>query len=108
MGLCCFHPQKHRQRITAHEAGRPISPFLDTNILTACDLNSAFAAHFAATAQGYIKPKTTATLGYLGQLMLQTQRFAKQEFLEACDADTQDDPAQKDSATTGPTPAETS
>jgi hypothetical protein len=85
MGLCYFHAQKYRQHITAQEVGRQIAGFLDTDILTACDLNSAFATLFAATAQGYIKPKTTASLTYLGQLMLQTQRLAKQEFLAAFD-----------------------
>jgi hypothetical protein len=65
----------------AHHCTRGRSPdqSVSTNIHTACDLNSAFAAHFAATAQGY-----------------------------TFDADSQDDPAQKDSATTGPTPAATS
>jgi len=83
MGLCYFHAQKFRQRLSAQEAGRQISEFLNTDILTACDLNSAFASLFSATAQGVIKPKTAASLAYLGQLMLQTQRLAKQEFLEA-------------------------
>src|ERR1700690_1470826 len=71
MGLCYFHAQKFNNRGRAQAAGQEISQFLNTDILTACDLNSAFATLFAATAQGLIKPKTTATLAYLGQLMLQ-------------------------------------
>jgi len=43
--------------------------------------NSAFAALFSVTAQGYVKPKTNASVVYLGQLTLQTQQLAKQEFL---------------------------
>jgi hypothetical protein len=82
-GLCYFHAQKFRDRITAQEAGRQISEFLNTDVLTASDLNSAFTTLFSATARGFIKPKTTAALTYLGQLMLQTQRLAKQEFLES-------------------------
>jgi len=70
-------------RITAEEAGRKISAYLDSDILTACDLSSAFAALFSATAQGHIKPKTATSLAYLGQLMFQTQRLAKEEFLQA-------------------------
>jgi len=82
-GLCYFHARKFRDRLTAQEAGRQISEFLNTDTLTASDLNSALATLFSATAQGFIKPKTAATLTYLGQLMLQTQRLAKQEFLES-------------------------
>jgi hypothetical protein len=74
-----------REGTTSQEAGRRVQAISRHNILTACDLNSAFAALFAATAQAFIKPETTATLAYLGQLMLQTQRLAKQEFLEAFD-----------------------
>jgi hypothetical protein len=85
MGLCNFHAKKYRDRITAEEAGRQISESLSNDVLTACDLSSALNTLFSATAQGYIKPKTAATLAYLGQLMLQTQRLAKQEFLESFD-----------------------
>ena len=81
MGLCYFHANKFRDRINSEEAGRQISEFLQTDILTACDLSSAFATLFSATALGYIKPKTAAALTYLGNLMLQTQRLAKEEFL---------------------------
>jgi len=83
MGLCYFHAEKYLQRMKAKEAGRRISKFLNTDILTASDFNSALAALFSAAALGYVKPKTTATLAYLAQIMLQTQRLAKQEFLEA-------------------------
>jgi hypothetical protein len=85
MGLCNFHAKKYRDRITAEEAGRQISESLSNDVLTACDLSSALNTLFSATVQGYIKPKTAATLAYLGQLMLQTQRLAKQEFLESFD-----------------------
>jgi hypothetical protein len=86
-GLCYFHSQKFRDRITRQEAGKQISQYLNTDILTACDLSSAFATLFCATAKGFIKPKTAATLTYLGQLMLQTQRLAKEEFLETFESD---------------------
>ena len=85
MGLCYFHAKKFRNRLDSQEAGRQISQFLETDILTACDLSSTFASLFSATAQGWIKPKTAATLTYLGRLMLQTQKLAKQEFLESFD-----------------------
>ena len=83
MGLCYFHAKKYHDRITAQEAGQQINEFLSSDILTACDLSSALATLFSATAMGLIKPKTTVALTYLGQLMLQTQRLAKQEFLQS-------------------------
>jgi len=83
MGLCYFHAEKYLHRMKAKEAGRRIAKFLNTDILTASDFNSALAALFSAAALGYVKPKTTATLAYLAQIMVQTQRLAKLEFLEA-------------------------
>jgi hypothetical protein len=85
MGLCYFHAKKFQNRLNAEQAGRHINEFLSTDILTACDLNAAFATLFAATSQGYIKPKTAIALTYLGNLLLQTQKLAKKEFLEAFD-----------------------
>ncbi len=83
LGLCYFHAKKYSDRITAQEAGLQINEFLGSDILTACDLNAALRTLFSATSLGLIKPKTTIALTYLGQLMLQTQRLAKQEFLES-------------------------
>jgi hypothetical protein len=83
LGLCFHHGQKYRAAQEAKQAGREISEFLNTDILTACDLSSTLSTLFAATAQGYIKPKTACALGYLAQLMLQTQKRAKEEFLES-------------------------
>ena len=82
-GLCCHHRDKRRAFLEAREAGRQVSRFLETDILTACDLSCTLSALFSATAMGYIKPKTAATLGYLAQLMLQTQERAKAEFLQS-------------------------
>lgn len=83
MGLCYFHAEKYLHRMKAKEAGRRIAKFLNTEILTASDFNSALAALFSAAALGYVNPKATASLAYLAQIMVQTQRLAKQEFLEA-------------------------
>ncbi len=81
MGLCYFHAKKYRDRINAQDAGQQINEFLSSDILTACDLGAALATLFSATSLGLIKPKTTIALTYLGQLMLQTHKLAKQEFL---------------------------
>jgi hypothetical protein len=83
MDLCYFHAKKYRDRITAQEAGQQINEFLSSDILTACDLSAALSTLFSATALGLIKPKATIALTYLGNLMLQTQRLAKDEFLES-------------------------
>jgi len=87
MGLCYYHQRKFEDRQNKIVAGNRISRFFNIDTLTATDLNSAFAALFAATAKGQIKPKTAATLAYLGQLMIQTQQLAKQEYLEAYEAE---------------------
>jgi len=83
MGLCYFHAKKHRDHLNAQEAGQQINEFLSSDILTACDLTAALTTLFSATGLGLIKPKTTIALTYLGQLMLQTQKLAKEEFLES-------------------------
>jgi len=83
MGLCYFHAKKYRDRLNAEEAGQQINEFLSSDILTACDLSAALTTLFSATSLGVIKPKTTIALTYLGQLMLQTQRLAKEEFLQS-------------------------
>ena len=83
MGLCYFHAKKHQDRLNAEQAGQQINEFLSSDILTACDLSAALRTLFSATSLGLIKPKTTIALAYLGNLMLQTQKLAKDEFLES-------------------------
>jgi hypothetical protein len=83
--LCYFHAKKHFDRISSQEAGLQINEFLGRDILTACDLSAALSTLFSAAALGLIKPKTTIALTYLGNLMLQTQKLAKQEFLQSFD-----------------------
>jgi hypothetical protein len=82
-GLCFHHREKQIASLQSREAGRQVSRFLETDILTACDVSCTLSALFGATAQGYIKPKTAATLAYIAQLMLQAQQLAKTEFLQA-------------------------
>ena len=84
-GLCYFHAKKFQDALIAEEAGLQISHFLNTDVLTASELSSTFASLFSATVKGYVKPRTAATLTYLGRLMLQTQKLAKEEFLETFD-----------------------
>jgi len=83
MGLCYFHAKKYQNRLNAEQAGQQINEFLSSDILTACDLSAALRTLFSATSLGLIKPKATIALAYLGNLMLQTQKLAKDEFLES-------------------------
>ena len=87
MDLCYFHAKKYRDHLNAQEAGQQINEFLSSDILTACDLSAALGTLFSATSLGLIKPKTTVALTYLGNLMLQIQKLAKQEFLQSFDDD---------------------
>ena len=85
MGLCYYHGQERRKAFVAEQAGTHISNCLNTDIVTACDLSSALASAFAATAQGFIEPKQARALASLAALLLKTHALAKQEFLEAFD-----------------------
>jgi hypothetical protein len=82
-GLCFHHREKLQSRAESREAGRQVSRFLETDVLTACDLSCTLSALFGATAQGYIKPRTAKALAYIAQLMLQSQQLAKAEFILA-------------------------
>ncbi len=83
MGLCYFHAKRYRDHLTAQEAGRQIAQFLNAEVLTATDLNTAISLLFSAGSQGFLKPKAIASLTYLGNLLVQTQRLAKQEYIES-------------------------
>ncbi|HEV1995340.1 MAG TPA: hypothetical protein VGR03_13505 [Candidatus Acidoferrum sp.] len=85
--FCFFHARKEAQARAADEAGREVSGFLSGSYLTACDLSSALARLFAAVAQGQIKPRTAATLAYLGQTLVQTIQLAQDEYINAFSTD---------------------
>jgi hypothetical protein len=82
MGLCYFHARKFIDKKRAQTAAQQIAGLLDADIVTACDLSAVFNALFTATALGYIKPKAASALAYIGQLMVQTQRAAKEEYIQ--------------------------
>jgi hypothetical protein len=85
--LCGFHARKEAQALAAQQVGRRISSYLSGSYLSACDLSSALGQLFSAVAQGQIKPRTGATLAYLGQTLLQTIRLAQDEYINAFDTD---------------------
>jgi hypothetical protein len=85
--LCAFHARKEAQAIAGQEAAKDIRYHLSGAFLTACDLSCALGRLFTATAQGQVKPKTAATLAYLGNTLVQTMRLAQHEYIHAFSAD---------------------
>jgi hypothetical protein len=81
--LCVFHARKEAQALAGEQAGRDIASFLTGDYISACDVASALARLFSAVAQGHIKPKTAATLAYLGQTLVQTVKLAQHEYSNA-------------------------
>jgi outer membrane biosynthesis protein TonB len=81
--LCLFHAKKEAQIFAGERAGQDIASFLNGSYISACDVASALARLFAAVAQGQIKPKTAATLAYLGQTLVQTLHLAQHEYINA-------------------------
>jgi hypothetical protein len=81
--LCTFHAHKEAQALAGQEAGEDIAYFLSGEYVSAGDLTFALGRLFAAVAQGQVKPKTAATLAYLGQTLVQTMHLAQDEFIKA-------------------------
>ena len=81
--LCLFHAKKEAQILAGEQAGQDIASFLQGSYISACDLSSALARLFCAVAQGHIKPKTAATLAYLGQTLAQILKQAEHEYINA-------------------------
>jgi hypothetical protein len=85
--LCCFHARKEAQARAAEEIGQDISSFLSGSYLSACDLSFALGRLFTAVAQGQVKPRTAATLAYLGQTLVQSIQVAQKEYINAFGTD---------------------
>jgi hypothetical protein len=85
--LCAFHARKEAQALAAQQVGRDISSYLSGSYLSACDLSVALGRVFSAVAQGQVKPKTAATLAYLGQTLVQSIHLAQDEYINAFNTD---------------------
>jgi hypothetical protein len=81
--LCLFHAKKEAQILSGEQAGQDIARFLTGNYISACDVAKSLSRLFSAVAQGHIKPKTAATLAYLGQTIVQTLKLAQHEYINA-------------------------
>jgi hypothetical protein len=80
--LCPFHARKEAQALAGKEAGQDIAYHVSGAFLSACDLSTALGRAFSAVAQGQIKPKTAASLGYLAQSIVQIIPLARHEYIK--------------------------
>jgi Tfp pilus assembly protein PilF len=85
--LCTFHARQEARAFASEEAGEDIAFFLSGNYVSAGDLSFALSRLFAAVAQGQIKPKTAATLAFLGQTLVQTLQLSQNEYISAFGTD---------------------
>jgi hypothetical protein len=81
--LCYFHAQKEAEALAAKQAGEDISSFFSKHYVSGCNLSAALARVFRAVARGEIKPKTAATLAYVGQTLIQALPIAEHEYSES-------------------------
>jgi hypothetical protein len=85
--LCAFHARKEAQALAGQQAGKDIAYHLSGSFVSACDLSPALGRLFSAVAQGQVKPKTAATLAYLGQTLVQALPLAQHEYVNAYGTD---------------------
>lgn len=81
--LCYFHAKKEAEARALQEIGYDIGTWLTGDYVSACDLSAALGRLISNTAQGKIKVKTAATLGYLCQTLSHTIPLAQDEFINA-------------------------
>lgn len=78
--LCCFHAHKEAQAHAAEEVGREVAHFFSRDYLSACDLNAALGLLLTATVRGHLPPRTSRTLAYLAQVMVQCIQITEHEY----------------------------
>ncbi len=74
---CYFHARRRAQNDAEQEAIDKITAALDRKIISLDDLASAIAHTIRGVAEGYIEPKTAATIAYLCQSLVQTVTAAE-------------------------------
>ena len=78
--FCAFHARQELQLLESQRVGGEISTSLNGNFLTATDINHVLGKLFTAVAQDRIPLRKAAALTYLGQVMLTSLSYVKQEF----------------------------
>ena len=85
--FCTFHARRHDRINTADQLGREFAHFFSGRYLSACDLNTALGRLFAATVRGHVSAKTTRTLAYLAQVMVQCIHLTGHEYSDTFGGD---------------------
>jgi len=85
--FCSFHARRQDRSNSAETLGREFAHFFSGKYLSACDLNTALAKLFTATVRGHVPPKTTRTLAYLAQVMVQCIHLTGNEYSGAFGGD---------------------
>lgn len=85
--FCAYHARKEAQALAGEQIGQEIAQYLSGRFVSASDLSAALGRLFSAVAQGQVKPKTAATLAYLGQTLVQIQHLSQNEFINAFGSD---------------------
>src|SRR6266852_3727778 len=80
--LCPFHVREEKQLIEADKLGAELAS-LSGNLNNGTDINPALAKVFKALADGRISARSASAFAYLGQLLLQTMPYVKNEILWA-------------------------
>jgi hypothetical protein len=80
--LCPFHVREEKQLLEADKLGEELAS-LSGKLNTGTDINHVLAKVFKALADGRISARTAAAFAYLGQLLLQTMPYVKNEISRA-------------------------
>jgi len=76
--LCPFHVREEKQLLEADKLGAELAS-LSGNLNNGTDINHVLAKVFKALADGRISARDASTFAYLGQLLLQTLAYVKNE-----------------------------
>src|SRR6266852_369448 len=80
--LCPFHVREEKQLIEADKLGAELAS-LSGNLNNGTDINHVLAKVFKALADGRISARSASAFAYVGQLLLQTMPYVKNEILWA-------------------------
>jgi hypothetical protein len=80
--LCPFHVREEKQLLESDKLGEELAS-LSGNLNNGTDINHVLAKVFKALADGRISARSASTLAYLGQLLLQSIAYVRNELLWA-------------------------
>src|ERR1700682_1233727 len=80
LSLCLFHARQEQQFQEAQQLGAQLATSLTGDFLTATDINHVLGKLFTALAQKRISLRDASRLAHIGQLLLHSLRYVKEEF----------------------------